>query len=94
MTPQEREQANARNRRYRRRKRSNAKVYRVSLDHYHIRQLIQAGLVELDVLNDPDHGPEHLAEAIERLLAAALDGATVSNSFWSDFDGPESMAPD
>jgi len=93
MTPEERRLANARNRRYRKRKRSGAKVYRVQLDRFHIQQLTAAGLVDTGVLDDPDQGPEHLAEAIERLLAAALDGATISNSFWSDFDGPENMHP-
>lgn len=88
-----RERVNARNRRYRKRKRQGLKVYQIELDGWHLKQLQDAGLVDTDLLNDPDNGPEHLAEAVEQLLAAALDGATINNSFWSDFDGPESMAP-
>lgn len=81
-------------RRYRRRRRLGLRVYGIELDNYHIRQLKQAGLIDDDILADRDATAEALGDAIEQLLAAALDGWSVPrSSFLEDFKGTHTMAP-
>lgn len=84
----------ARQRRYRQRKAAGLKLYRIALDKWHVRQLLQAGLIDSEAIEDQTLMEEQLAGALEVLIASALDGVPVKNQFWSDFDGPASMAPD
>lgn len=83
-----------RQRRYRQRKAQGLRLYRIALDQWHVRQLLQAGLIDAGALEDETVMETQLAGALEVLIASALDGVPVSNQFWSGFGGPESMAPD
>ena len=63
MTPAERQ------RRYRERKRLGLSVHRIYLDRWQQRQLIDAGLIEPDALEDQDAFADQLGDALEILLS-------------------------
>ena len=94
MSIEDKQAKAARQRRYRQRKAAGLKLYRIALDQWHVRQLLEAGLIDQRALDDDLVMEQQLAGALEVLIASALDGVPVSNQFWSGFGGPASMAPD
>ena len=94
MSSEDKQAKAARQRRYRQRKAQGLKLCRIALDKWHVRQLLEAGLIDQRALEDENVMEQQLADALETLIACALDGAEIRSSFWAGFNGPASMAPD